>query len=266
MTALNGVVTGETESLKRLGVVMTEANLKMFALSQGITKNIQDMTQAEKVNLRYAYVMQMTSNAHGDFARTGGGAANQMRIFQESLKQLGAQFGQVILPLFTKIITKINSWIEKFGSLDERTKKIIVVIAGLVAAVGPLLIGLGFMINTIIPALVAGGAALQVAWLPVTIVILGVAAAIALFNKRAKETQARINELANTQSLEELRAEADRLTKKMTELKEAIREEKSPFGQQRLSSEYSEASKRLDDINKAIEIKNGLQDEANKKA
>ena len=85
MTALNGVFTGETESLKMLGIVMTEANLAAFALSKGITKNVQDMTQAEKVNLRYAYVMQQTTNAQGDFARTGGDAANQMRVFKESL-------------------------------------------------------------------------------------------------------------------------------------------------------------------------------------
>lgn len=78
-TALNGVFTGETESLKRLGIVMTQANLEQFAFSQGMTKGIKDMTEAEKVNLRYAYVMSKTANAQGDFVRTGGGFANQLR-------------------------------------------------------------------------------------------------------------------------------------------------------------------------------------------
>ena len=78
-TALSGVFTGETESLKRLGIVMTEVNLKQFAMEQGIKKNIKEMTQAEKVALRFQYVLSVTGNAQGDFARTGGGAANQMR-------------------------------------------------------------------------------------------------------------------------------------------------------------------------------------------
>ena len=59
-TALAGIFTGETESLKQLGIVMTQANLQQFAYSQGIQKNIQDMTQAEQVQLRYAYVMANT--------------------------------------------------------------------------------------------------------------------------------------------------------------------------------------------------------------
>lgn len=87
-TALAGVFTGETESLKRLGIVMTQVNLEQFAFEQGIKKTIKEMTQAEKVQLRYQFVMSKTTNAQGDFARTSEGAANQMRIFQESMKEL----------------------------------------------------------------------------------------------------------------------------------------------------------------------------------
>ena len=148
-TALNGVFTGETESLKRLGVVMTEANLQQFALSQGMKGNIKDFTQAEKTLLRYEYVMAMTSNAHGDFARTGGGAANQTRQLQESLKQLGVQFGDVMLPIFTKIVTKLNDLVEKFSELSPETKKTILIVAGLAAAIGPLLIVIGSMASGI---------------------------------------------------------------------------------------------------------------------
>ena len=82
--SLKSIFTGETESLKSLGIVMTEANLAAFALSNGVQANIRDMSESEKVTLRYAYVMDKTANAQGDFARTGGGAANQTRILQES--------------------------------------------------------------------------------------------------------------------------------------------------------------------------------------
>ncbi len=217
MTALNGVFTGETESLKRLGIVMTEANLAAFALSKGITKNVQDMTQAEKVNLRYAYVMQQTTSAQGDFARTGGGAANQMRVFKESLKQLGVMFGQVILPTFTKIITKINEWIARLQQMSPVTQKIVVVVAALAAAIGPLLFALGTLTSVIIPKMVAGGVAIAGAWLPITAVILGVVAAISIFNAKARENE-KIIESLSKKSTRELELRLSVLQKKQAGL------------------------------------------------
>ena len=139
-TALAGVFTGETESLKRLGVVMTEANVQAFALEKGITKKLQAMSQAEKVALRYEYVLNSTKNAQGDFARTSDGAANQMRIFQESTKQLAASFGQVLLPVITPIINGINKVLASMQGLSKETKTTIVVFAGIAAALGPAII------------------------------------------------------------------------------------------------------------------------------
>jgi hypothetical protein len=151
-TALNGIFTGETESLKRLGVVMTEANLKTFALTQGLKANFELMSQGEKVLLRYNYVMNATKNAQGDFARTQGGAANQMRMFSEGLKQLGVQFGQIVLPAVTKVVTALNGFIKYIGNADSGTKSFILVLAGIAAASGPLL----FLAGTIIPKVIIG--------------------------------------------------------------------------------------------------------------
>lgn len=186
--ALKSIFTGETESLKTLGIVMTEANIKAYMLSQGIKTNYDTMDQAQKVAIRYQYVMAQTANSQGDFARTGGGAANQMRIMWESLKELAVTFGNVLLPAITKIIKKINEWLESLRNTSPELKKMIIVIAALAAAVGPLLVALGFLTSTIIPALVAGGAAVSVAWLPITAIIVGITGAILLLNSAAKET------------------------------------------------------------------------------
>lgn len=159
-TAITSIFSGETESLKKLGIVMTEVNLQAFALSQGITKQYKDFSQAEKVQIRYAYVMNASKNSIGDFARTGGGAANQMRIFQESLKQIAQQFGSIILPLFTKAITYANGMITSFGNLSEGTKTLIIVMAGVAAAIGPVLSAIGGLI-AFIPNLVVKFTALQ---------------------------------------------------------------------------------------------------------
>jgi hypothetical protein len=151
-TALNGIFTGETESLKRLGIVMTEANVKAYAFSQGITKQYETMSQAEKVMLRYQYVMSVTKNAQGDFQRTNENAANQMRMFGEGVKQLSAEIGQVMLPAVTSITKAANGMISGFSDASEGTKGFIVVLGGIAAAAGPLL----FLVGTIVPKVIEG--------------------------------------------------------------------------------------------------------------
>ena len=151
-TALNGIFTGETESLKRLGIVMTEANVKAYAFAQGITKQYDTMSQAEKVMLRYQYVMSVTKNAQGDFARTNENAANQMRMFGEGMKQLSAEIGQVMLPAVTSVTRAANSMITGFSGASEGTKTFVVALAGIAAATGPLL----FLVGTIVPKVIEG--------------------------------------------------------------------------------------------------------------
>jgi len=213
-TALAAVFTGETESLKRLGIVMTEANLKQFALTQGIKKNIKEMTQAEKTTLRYQYVIANTGNAQGDFARTQDGAANQMRIFSESIKEIGANLGQILLPAFTKMVTKVNEALKAFMGLDEGTKKTILIIAGIVAAVGPMLIALGQLPGLL--SLAAGGFRLLTAAmvanpiLAVATAIAAVTTAIIAYRKSQKK--------ANQEALEQM--DAAQLTEKINELEE----------------------------------------------
>lgn len=109
-TALNGIFTGETESLKTLGIVMTQTNLDAFAMANGFGKTTKEMSESEKVMLRYQYVMSKTKNAQGDFARTGGGFANQLRMAKEQLKQIGTTVGGVFIGGFEKALNKLNSF------------------------------------------------------------------------------------------------------------------------------------------------------------
>ncbi len=163
-TALAGIFTGETESLKRLGIVMTEANVKAYAFSTGIKKSYDEMSQAEKVMLRYNYVLSVTKNAHGDFERTGGGAANQMRMFAEALKQVGAQFGQIVLPYVTSAFKAFNSFMVSVSESSKTTKTIIMVLGGLVAAIGPVLTAVGFLSQNMIAGFTNATKAVKYLW------------------------------------------------------------------------------------------------------
>lgn len=113
---LKSVFTGETETLKELGVVMTQANLQQFAYSQGINKNIRDMSQAEITTLRYRFVMESLAMAQGDFARTSGSWANQIRLLKEQWKQLLGIIGDGLISVLTPVIQVINAVISKIIS------------------------------------------------------------------------------------------------------------------------------------------------------
>ncbi len=118
--ALKSIYTGETETLKNLGVVMTQDNLEEYAAKAGFGKKFKDMTQTEKIELRYQYVMNATRNSQGDFERTGGNFANQSRMFQEQRKQLETNLGNILLPKYNAIMKSLNSIITKNAPAIEK--------------------------------------------------------------------------------------------------------------------------------------------------
>ena len=130
--ALKSVFTGETETLKNLGVVMTQENLQEFAKKSGIKKKFKDLTQNEKIELRYNYVMANTKNSQGDFLRTLGGFANQQRVGEELKKEYQQRLGDVMLPTFTKFAKLRNDFLSKnLKSVVENFSKIFAYISNL---------------------------------------------------------------------------------------------------------------------------------------
>lgn len=167
--ALEGIFTGESEALKKFGVVMTDTNLQKFAEDQGLVW--KELDQTEKTMLRYQYVLAQTKDAQGDFSRTSDGTANSTKIFQASLQDLGTAIGTNLLPIITPVIQKITEWINKFQELSPHTQKIITIIGLVVAAIGPVLMIIGTLISSI-------GAIIGVLGM-VTAPMLGIAAIIA---------------------------------------------------------------------------------------
>ncbi len=106
---LKSIWTGETETLKDLGVVMTQTNLDQYALNNGFGKTTAKMTEQEKVMLRYQYVTSALSNATGDFVKTQDSWANQTRILTLRFQQLKASLGKGFIALFTPILRGFNS-------------------------------------------------------------------------------------------------------------------------------------------------------------
>jgi len=121
-TKLKSVFTGETESLKDLGVVMTQTALDSYALANGFGKTTKAMSEAEKVALRYAFVQEQLSAASGDFARTSDSWANQTRILKLQFDSLKATMGQGLINVLTPVLKVVNVLLGKLSSLAEGFK------------------------------------------------------------------------------------------------------------------------------------------------
>jgi len=174
-TALAGVFTGETEALKGLGIIVTETALEQEAMNQGITKSINEMTQQEKIALRLSAVLSQTANAQGDFARTSEGTANQLRIFQESMKQLGEDFGRFLLPAITKVASTASSVIGTLSNLSDRAKGIIVGVGVALASIGPITMALGVTLTGL-------STAFALLTSPITAIVVGIAGLVIAFD------------------------------------------------------------------------------------
>lgn len=140
-TALNAIFTGQTEPLRKFGVVLNQASLQEYAYAQGVRKKISEMTEAEKVQLRYNFVMAQTSTALGYFKKEHNTASAQLENFREIVKEIGVTFGEVIIPVFGPILNGINNVLKYVAGLDQGTRKFIVTIALMAASIGPLLVG-----------------------------------------------------------------------------------------------------------------------------
>lgn len=122
-TALQSVFTGETETLKKFGIVMTEVNLSAFALSKGIQKSYSEMSQAEKVMLRYAFVMQTTRDAQNDYARTSDNWANQLRLLQNQFKTLISIIGKQFIAVLNPVLQLLNKLLASLISVANAASK-----------------------------------------------------------------------------------------------------------------------------------------------
>lgn len=135
-TKLKSVFTGETETLKDLGVVMTENALNSYAMAKGIGKTVSKMTEQQKVALRYQFVLEKLSGASGDFVRTQDSWANQTRILRLQLESLKATIGQGLINVFSPLLKMFNTLLGKLKSVANAFKSFTEAFAGKSSAGG----------------------------------------------------------------------------------------------------------------------------------
>lgn len=155
---LQSGISGEIEPLRRLGIVVDDTTAKAWALSHGVTTNWETADRATKTWVRYNLIMEATKKAQGDMARTIESPANRIRQFLSLIDMLSIAFGQILLPALLAVVNwgkRISEWLDKLGPTGKR---VILIAAGIAAALGPVLVILGQMalaISALIPVIAA---------------------------------------------------------------------------------------------------------------
>lgn len=126
-------LSGETEPLKQLGIDMSVASMEAFAMARGIDKSFESMSQAEKVMLRYNYLMTVTQDVQGDFVRTQDSWANQTRLLSENWTEFTGILAEQALPALTQIVSWLNTGI---SILSDNADLVTGILLGLATTVG----------------------------------------------------------------------------------------------------------------------------------
>lgn len=147
--ALTGALKGNTAMLDNYGIACNDALIKTKALEMGIWDGKGQMDLAAKQAATLALIMEQTGAAQGQAAREAEGASGSLRSLTTEIKNLATDIGEVLLPVITPFVQRLRDIVGTFGELSPGAQKAIIAIAGIAAAIGPLLLIFGPLISAI---------------------------------------------------------------------------------------------------------------------
>ncbi|HWV23264.1 MAG TPA: hypothetical protein VNZ58_03665 [Thermomicrobiales bacterium] len=170
--ALMAGLTGEYMSLRSMGIFLNEAAVSQEALTIAQAEGRSEITDSDKVLARYNLILKQTAQQQGQAAREAKGWASRVPQLRAQLKNLGATIGQQLTPYALVLLDWIEKIVSGFQNLNRPIQQFIVIVLGVVAALGPLLIALGILM----PLLSAGLGVFAALVSPIGLVVVALAA------------------------------------------------------------------------------------------
>ena len=146
---LRSGLTGETEPLRKYGVVITETAIKSYAWAKGIAKAGEELTEQQKVIARYGFILDSLRQIQNNAADTSDSASNRMRSLKDRFYDLSIRVGNMLLPVLERLLTFMNGLLDKWDALSPAMKQWAIVAAGAAIAAGPLLMILGSLVSMV---------------------------------------------------------------------------------------------------------------------
>lgn len=147
--ALGSALRGETEPARRFGINISQAAIESQALADGMIEAGEEMSEAQKVEARLNLIMEQSADVAGDFQNTSDSLANQLRILWAELKNVGAEFGEVLMPAVKGAIGVVSNIVQGFSGLSDTSKTLITVMGVLAAAIPPVTMAIGTMLTLV---------------------------------------------------------------------------------------------------------------------
>lgn len=240
---LQAGITGEVEPLKRLGIIVNETAIKQWALTNGMIKQGETMTEQQKIFARYNVIMEATSKAHGDLARTMDSPTNKLRALKEEIQNTATDLGVALLPAVSRLLQSlkpmvelVSKLVEKFSKLPEPIRNVVAGFAGLLIMLGPIIMLVGKFLTTLasipgaitaigsgIPLLTGSLGILAKAFAPFLIggaIIAGLVAIVGWLSKIREEARLAATDIKSVTGVEEAQKLVDYWSKEVKRRKQ----------------------------------------------
>ena len=140
MQSLERGMAGRTQGLVGLGIAINKAEVAERAYSMGLAQQGEKLTVAAQSQATLALVMEKTKNIQGEAAKTAGDSANALKFLHQATTELAEEWGKTLLPFATNIVHSLTDLARAATDADESTKVFAFSVAGVAAAMGPLLL------------------------------------------------------------------------------------------------------------------------------
>lgn len=191
--AIGAALRGESEPIRRYGVLLNDATLKARAMELGIYNGTGALTAQQRVLAAQAEILAQTGDAQGDFARTSSGLANQARILAAQWEDMQAQLGQALLPVMLQVVSVVSTLFGWYNNLNSQQQTLI---ATVMLLAGALYVGLAAF-NAVSVAVARMGLTMEAAmpWLlGIGAVIAGVTIALGFLGDGSVEAKKRADD------------------------------------------------------------------------
>ena len=115
-------LVGNHETVRKYGILITENSLKQEAENEGLNKKYDQLSELEKVNLRYNIILKSTTDAQGDAIRTADSLANTEKRNAAELKNLQEKLGKELIPIMIEFNKTISDLMSGFIALNDAIK------------------------------------------------------------------------------------------------------------------------------------------------